>query len=291
MRFSIIIPTFNNCDYLKLCINSIEKNSTYKHEIIVHINGTDLLTEKFLNAKSIKYTKTEQNVGLCSGVNIASKQSTADYLVYAHDDMYFLPKWDEHLKNEIYKLNNNFYYLSCTQISHYPQDDNLSNHITYDVGKSIIDFNEKKLLDNFERLIFHDLQGSHWAPHVIHKELWEMVGGFSEEFDPGFGSDPDLNMKLWQQGVRIFKGVNKSRIYHFGSLTTRKKINLKRNNGRKTFLLKWKISVDFFVKNYLKRGQVFDSKLNEPKVNFFTFCELILCKVKYFFLILEKKLF
>ena len=22
-----------------------------------------------------------------------------------------------------------------------------------------------------------DLQGSHWAPHVIHKDLWSKVGG------------------------------------------------------------------------------------------------------------------
>ena len=56
------------------------------------------------------------------------------------------------------------------------------------------------------------------------KSLWNKIGGFSEEFNPGFGSDPDLNMKLWINGVRIFKCVNKSRVYHFGSQTTRKKI-------------------------------------------------------------------
>ena len=31
------------------------------------------------------------------------------------------------------------------------------------------------------------------------------MGGFSEEFFPGTGSDPDLNIKLWNAGVRIFK--------------------------------------------------------------------------------------
>ena len=41
------------------------------------------------------------------------------------------------------------------------------------------------------------------------------------------------------EGVRIFKGINKSRVYHFGSLTTRKNKELLRNNGNKTFLLKW----------------------------------------------------
>ena len=40
--FSILIPTFNNLEYLKLCIDSIKKNSKFDHQIIVHINeGTD----------------------------------------------------------------------------------------------------------------------------------------------------------------------------------------------------------------------------------------------------------
>ena len=45
MNFSIIIPTFQNFDFLKFTIESINKNSSHKHEIIVHINGKDKLTE------------------------------------------------------------------------------------------------------------------------------------------------------------------------------------------------------------------------------------------------------
>ena len=33
------------------------------------------------------------------------------------------------------------------------------------------------------------------------------VGGFSEEFSPGLGSDPDFNMKLWNKGVRLLKDL------------------------------------------------------------------------------------
>ena len=120
-------------------------------------------------------------------------------------------------------------------------------------------------MNNYQKIPFHNLQGSHWAPHIIHKDIWNKIGGFSEEFDPGFGSDPDLNMKLWNLGVRIFKGVNKSRVYHFGSLTTRKKNDIIRNNGRKTFLLKWKLSIDFFIKYYLRRGASFDRSFAESK--------------------------
>ena len=282
MIFSIIIPTFSNYKYLKCCLESIKKNSYFKHQIIVHINGYDDLTEKYLISSNIEYTKTAKNVGLCLGVNTAAKKVNTDYIMYAHDDMYFLPNWDVHLKNEIERLNNNLFYFSMTQISYNDPVKGNIQHIQFDCGKNLDNFNENLLLENFDKISFRNLQGSHWAPHVIHKSVWDNVGGFSEEFDPGFGSDPDLNLKLWKHGVRIFKGVSKSRVYHFGSLTTRKNINLNKNNGRRTFLLKWGFTVDHFVKYYLKRGQEYDGPLNEYSTNIFSFFSLLLSKFKYY---------
>ena len=65
--------------------------------------------------------------------------------------------------------------------------------------------------------------------------MWDKVNGLSEEFNPGMGSDPDLNMKLWNQGVRIFKGINNFKVYHFSTVTTRKRNIIKRNNGKLIF--------------------------------------------------------
>ena len=53
--FSIIIPTLNNLEYLKLCINSIKKNSTYDHEIIPHVNIGNDGTIDFLEKEKISY--------------------------------------------------------------------------------------------------------------------------------------------------------------------------------------------------------------------------------------------
>ena len=43
---SIIIPTYNNLLYLKKCIESINKNSFYKNEVLVHVNQGNDGTEK-----------------------------------------------------------------------------------------------------------------------------------------------------------------------------------------------------------------------------------------------------
>ena len=282
MNFTIIIPTYKNFEYLKLCINSIIKNSKFKHEIIVHLNGYDEIAENFLKSNHIFYTKSNSNIGLCSSVNLASKKSTTDYVIYSHDDMYYLPEWDTHLVEEVNKLNTKFFYLSLTQISPNPPVKGDIQHIQFDCGSNLNNFNETKLLNNYKNFKFRDLQGSHWAPHLIHKEIWHKVGGFSEEFDPGFASDPDLNMKLWTLGVRIFKGVSKSRVYHFGSLTTRKNKDIKKNNGKKTFLLKWGITVEFFTRHYLKRGGAFDGPLLEPQKNFNYYIDYLYSKLKFF---------
>ena len=131
--------------------------------------------------------------------------------------MYFCPGWDDFLLAEISQIDHHFFYLSGTII----EVD--SAHISFDCGSSSYNFNEDKLLKNFSTLDFYDHQGSHFAPHLVTKKLWDKVAGFSEEFNPGMGSDPDFNMKLWNEGVRIFKGINKFRVYHFSSTTTRKK--------------------------------------------------------------------
>ena len=274
MNVSIIIPTFNNLNYLKLSINSIRKNSSYNHEIIVHVNENKDNTIEYLEKNKIKYTFSKINLGLCSSVNIAVKEITTDLILYTHDDMYFLPGWDKCLKNELSKIDNNLYYFSGTMIQ--------SNgaHLKLNCGDSYENFDEKYLLDNYKNINIKDHQGTHWAPHLIHKDIWNKIDGFSEEFNPGDGSDSDLNMKLWNVGVRIFKGLNNFKVFHFGSISMRKNKDIIKNNGTKIFLKKWGITPRFFFKYYLKTGSNFDGPLKNPKITISYLIELLVCKVK-----------
>ncbi len=54
--FSIIIPSFNNLEYLKLCVSSLEKNSFLKHELIFHINDGSDGSLDFIKSKKYKFT-------------------------------------------------------------------------------------------------------------------------------------------------------------------------------------------------------------------------------------------
>jgi len=276
MKISIIIPSLNNLNYLKICIESIKKNSKFIHEIIVHVNENKDNTIDYLTKNNIIYTFSEVNLGLCSSVNLAVQKSTTDFILYAHDDMYFLPGWDQTLKDEISQISNNLYYFSGTMIQ--------SNgaHLKLNCGDNFKNFDEKYLLDNFKKINIRDHQGTHWAPHLIHKDIWNKVNGFSEEFNPGDASDSDLNMKLWKLGVRIFKGLNNFKVFHFGSISMRKNKDIIKNDGTKTFLHKWGITPRFFFKYYLKTGSNFDGPLTDPVITLSYLIELFICKIKKF---------
>ena len=162
--------------------------------------------------------------------------------------------------------------------------------LKFTCGNTLDEFNENKLLNNFDKYNHYDFQGSTWAPHLIHKDLWEKVGGFSEEYYPGTGSDPDLNMKLWKEGIRIFKGINDFKVYHFGSIVTRKYKNHSSiitetgSKGSKIFLIKWGISIKFFKKFFLKSDCQYNGPLEMPKKTLEFFVQLFLCKLNYFYI-------
>ena len=271
---TIVIPTFNNLEYLKLCISSINKNSNIKHQIMLHINDGSDGTLSYARYNNLNFTYSKNNIGLCSSINEAVKETNSKFILYAHDDMYFCPNWDKYLINEVDLLGHDKFYLSGTMI------EPTSGHITFDCGIDISSFNEKKLLNNYMNVNFFDHQGSHFAPHLISRRVWDLVGGFSEEFDPGIGSDPDFNMKLWNVGIRIFKGINNFKVYHFSSVTTRKKKNFLQNKGDTIFLRKWGFSVKFFKKHYLRSRTKFVSSLDEPDKNFLYYFQLLICKIK-----------
>jgi len=287
--FSIIIPTFNNLEYLKLCLRSLKKNSSYNNEIIIHVNEGSDGSLDFVTKNNLIHTYSKNNVGLCTAVNTAAKKSTTDYVIFSHDDMYYCPNWDRFLYDEIKNLNTNSFFLSGTMI------EKNSGHLQLDCGSDYINFDEHKLLNNYNKIKYFDHQGTHWPPSCIHKTYWNKVGGFGEEYNPGIGCDPDLNIKLWKAGVRIFKGISNFRVYHFASIVLRKRINFKRNNGAKTFLMKWGISIKFFVKYYLKGprfigGKIisneYDGPLSEPKKSIDYIINLFICKLKFFYLLL-----
>jgi glycosyltransferase involved in cell wall biosynthesis len=257
--FSILIPTWNNLEMLKLCIEAIKQNSAYEHEIILHINEGSDGTQKWADTEGVLYAFSPENIGICKAMNWAYGKATKDYIVYLNDDMYVLPDWDKFLIEEIQSIGNQLFMLSSTLIE--PTPHRFPCMIYGDYGRDVLDFKKAELLADFNNFEMNDWSGSSWPPLVVSREAWLTIGGFSIEFSPGMYSDPDFSMKMWHAGCRIFKGLGKSRVYHFQSRSTGR---VKKNNGRLQFMKKWGLPSSIFYSHYLRMGEPYEGILTEP---------------------------
>ena len=248
--FSILIPTWNNLPYLRLCIESLRKHSDFQHQIIVMVNEGQDGTHEWVSSQSdLEYIASPENIGICYGLNACRPLIKNPYVVYANDDMYFLPHWDSRLCVAIEQSSSDQFMLSATMIE--PKGDNPCCIIA-DFGDSLESFKEEALLQAADNLARNDWSGSTWPPVLVPLALWDKVGGMSVEFSPGMYSDPDLSRKLWECGVRHFQGVGNSLVYHFGCKSTGR---IRQNKGRRTFLMKWGISANQFMHDYLHIGE------------------------------------
>ncbi len=257
--FSILIPTWNNLDFLKLCIRSIRQNSTYEHELLIYVNdGTDG-TLQWVKEQRLKYLHSAENVGVCLALNSLRSLVSTDYIVFMNDDMYVCPGWDKALYDEINALPDQKFFLSATLLQPRPFFDK-SVIAPANYGESVKDFDEQRLLKEFMTWKHGDWKGATWSPNVVHKDLWDLVGGYSIEFSPGMYSDPDFSTKLWKAGVRVFKGVDRSRVYHFEACSTHRIV---KNDGSTQYLRKWGITSHSFMRDVLQRGEPFDCPASE----------------------------
>jgi glycosyltransferase involved in cell wall biosynthesis len=227
--FSILIPSWNNLDYLKCCVESIRKNSRYQHQIIVHVNEGKDGSLEWVKNQSLSYSYSEENVGVCYGFNSPATLAVSEYIVLSDDDYYFAPDWDYHLLEEIKKLDHIYFCICGTMIEHSPTL-YTSMIAPHNFGKTVKEFDEERFLKEYSSFPFDDWNGANWYPMV-------------------------------HVGVRYFKGVSLSRVYHFVSRSTAR---VKKNDGNKQFLLKWGISKSTFFDMYLSLGQKFMGYTPDP---------------------------
>ena len=262
-RFSILIPTWNNLEFVKLCVDSIRRHSTFAHQIILHINdGTDGTLE-WARKEKLDFTRSPVNIGICYAVNLARTLAHTDYIVYMNDDMVVCPGWDLALWEEISALGHPYFFFSATMLEPYPTR-STPVIAPRNYGVTVETFDEARLLREFGKPEKADWSGATRPPTVVHKSLWDLVGGYSVEFSPGSYSDPDFSMKLWKTGIRHFRGIGRSRAYHFTSKSIER---IQMNPGRKQFLRKWGIASSTMERYLLRLGEPFEGDLpDDPQI-------------------------
>ncbi len=256
--FSVLIPTWNNLELLKLCVGSIERHSRYSHQILIYVNDGSDGTLEWVKNSGYEYKHSAQNRGVCYALNELRPLVKTSYIAFANDDMYVLPDWDFYLWEHIEALGHNRFFLSSTLLQ--PNKFYCKSVISpANYGRSLESFKEDELLENYQSYEHSDWYGGTWPLNVVHCDVWDEVGGYSIEYSPGMYSDPDFSAKLYHAGVRYFRGLSKSRVYHFEAVSTGR---VKKNKGSRQFLMKWGITSRTFVDCILKRGEPIEGEYN-----------------------------
>jgi GT2 family glycosyltransferase len=171
--------------------------------------------DEHLNVRSNK-----KNVGVI-GVNQAVEMSKGRYVVDINSDMIVLPGWDMALIRKLRKLEAmGEASVSACLIEPYPGNPEYNYH---DFGTSPEVLRYEALMHGYAMYLGakkDTVQFSH--PIMMHRELWDAVGGISEGFPfPGMCTDVDLGFKLLKRGARTVM-CGDALVYHFSSATLKR---------------------------------------------------------------------
>ena len=246
--FSIIIPTWNNLPFLKLCIEGIRKHSEFDHEIIIHVNDGSDGTLDWVKSEGIKFSHTQNNVGVCLSVNHLASLASHEWVLYLNDDMVVCPGWDAAFAQAVSTTDTDLALFFSTLIQ--PRIGKNLHMVEMDLGTTAETFDLKGLLQNYLSEPRQDSEGGASQPTLFHRKWWQIVGGYSLEFSPGMSSDDDLLMKFWVAGCRHFRIVGACRVYHFVCKSTGR---IKNNKGGRIFVMKWGMIQKDFYRRYMSK--------------------------------------
>ena len=175
MILSIIIPTYNEEEYLPVLLDSIKKQSFDDYEIIVaDANSTDKTRDIAKSYGCIVVDGGLPAVGRNNGAKIAK----GEYLLFLDSD---LKLTDEYLRNVIYEFRMERLGIAITQMV--PMSNKVEDKLYHDFANYF--------MISVEKIKPH---GAGCYGIIARKELHDACGGFDEELT--FGEDTDYIERL-----------------------------------------------------------------------------------------------
>lgn len=238
-QVTIIIVTHNKLNYLAACIESIRKNTTYPHKIIVVDNGSKDGTIDWLRKQEdILTIENEHNLGFPIGNNLAMSMLNTPLFCLLNNDTIVTHGWLYQLANVIGSQDSIKAVGPTTNYISGPQQDNNGQYQTIqDMEKyaAKILSRPNNLMQKFPRLVFFCT--------LLKSELVRTIGLLDEIFSPGNYEDDDYCMRINQAkgSTVISRSVF---IHHYGQTSWKDNpqayADLMRRNER-LFRAKWNL--------------------------------------------------
>jgi len=244
MITSIIILTYDNLEYTKLCIESIRKHTkrgTYEI-IIVDNNSRDGTVNWLKEQDDLRVIYNDNNMGFPKGCNQGIEIARGENILLLNNDVVVTHNWLDNLVKCLYSSKD----IGAVG----PVTNKCSNYqsipISYKNLEEMREFAKK----------FNKSNPKKWEERLrligycflVKRRVIRKVGALDEIFTPGNCEDNDYSLRIRKAGFRLIL-CNDTFIHHFGSVSFKKnpkefKDVLRINNGK--FKEKWGIDVSYF---------------------------------------------
>lgn len=283
-KVSLIILTYNQLEYTKICIESIRQNvnpNTYEI-IIVDNNSTDGTVNWLMEQQDIKCIYNSQNNGFPKGCNqgieIANKEN----------DIFLLNNDTVIMNNSIFNLRLGLYHKDnigavgsvSNNVSYYQRVD-----VNYNDFNDYIKFAKDNNIPNEES--YEERVKLVGFAMLIKRQVLNKVGKLDERFTPGNFEDDDLSFRIITSGYKLllckdsyihhFRGVSfKKDPYEYNKLLETNESKFKEKWG---FTPKYSTFIRYDVINQIKEDK--DNKFNILEIGSATGATLLGIKNKF----------
>lgn len=210
---SIVIPVHNKFELTYHCLASlILSRNKVSFEVIVIDDVSDDETVKIAqHVANIRVIVNQKNQGFLRNCNMAAAQAKGKYLVMLNNDTEVGPHW----LDEMLDVFGRFEKVGAVGAKLLYPDGKLQeaggivwgNGEPWNLGRNGNPYDPQW---NYVRQVDY-LSG---AAMMIHKGLWDEVGGFSDEYAPCYYEDTDLCFKLRLAGWRTYYSPH-AEVIHF----------------------------------------------------------------------------
>ncbi len=237
---SVVIPSFNNKEYLEQTINSILQNTYLQKELIIVDNNSDNETQNYLKnlseQKKALVIFNRKNEGFPKAVNQGILKSKGKFVLIANNDI-IAP--ENAIKRMVEIADSSEKIGIVAPVSNYVSGMQLDKNANYSSLEEMKEYarkteekNKGKILE-FPRVAF--------LFTLIKRNVIEAIGGLDERFSPGNFEDDDFCLRAQLAGFSTVIAQDVF-VHHFGSKSFKKDNKTYDDlieNNLQIFKLKW----------------------------------------------------
>lgn len=211
---SIIIPTFNQLDLLKQCLESVERYTDLPYELIVIDNASTDGTARYLQSLrgQVRVRSFDENKGFAAAVNLGLMMAKGTTIVLLNNDILVTANW---LRNMLICLESDPNIGMVGPVTNYISGEQQIK-VPYNRVDQMPEFARKHNVSNPE--LWRDTEWLRGFCLLFRRELFEEIGYWDEGFEIGNYEDNDYNIRVRLAGKRLVIAAD-TFIHHYGSVS------------------------------------------------------------------------